>query len=160
MGETDAYKTGNRTMQTKKTVRALALAASLLAIPASTALAQGSGQNAPQKTTDAGTVTPSEMSPDAMNQGMVGPGIVGPGVLGLGLTGPGWGYIMPSFNLTINDVKAAIERWLAAWGNPHVKLGKITEGRDTITAEIVTQDNSLVERIEVDKQTGLYHMVP
>jgi hypothetical protein len=147
-------------MQTRKTVHVLALAASLLAATAFTALAQDSGQSPPEKTTGAGTVTPSETSPDAMSQGMIGPGIVGPGVMGLGMTGPGWGYIMPSFNLTINDVRAAIERWLAAWGNPHVKLGKITEGQTTITAEIVTQDNSLVERIEVDKQTGLYHMVP
>jgi hypothetical protein len=147
-------------MRTKKTVRVLALAASFLAATALTALAQDSGRSPPEKTTGAGTVTPSEMSPDAMGQGMVGPGMIGPGVLGLGMTGPGWGYIMPSFDLTINDVKAAIDRWLTAWGNPHVKLGKITEAHDTITAEIVTQDNSLVERIEVDKQTGLYRMVP
>jgi hypothetical protein len=123
-------------------------------------LAQDVGQNPPEKTMGTGTVTPSHMSPDALGQGMTGPGITGPGMMGLGMMGPGWGYIMPSFNLSIDDVKAAIERWLAAWGNPHLKLGKIMEGRDTIIAEIVTQDNSLVERIEVDKQTGLYHVVP
>ncbi|MEQ8694914.1 MAG: hypothetical protein RIC85_06370 [Gammaproteobacteria bacterium] len=41
--------------------------------------------------------------------------------------------------------------WL---GNPNLKLGKVEEkDDDTILAEMVTQDGSLVQRIEIDRHT-------
>ena len=48
-----------------------------------------------------------------------------------------------------------MERWLAWQGNQRLKLGEVKEkDADTITADIVTKDNSLVERFIVDRHTG------
>ena len=58
-------------------------------------------------------------------------------------------------NLTTDDVKSRMERWLAWRGNPRLKVGEVKEkDADTITADIVTKDNSLVERFIVDRHTG------
>jgi hypothetical protein len=60
-------------------------------------------------------------------------------------------------NLTVDAVKKDIERWLEERGNPRLKVGDVKEkGDDTIEAEIVTQDNSLVERYAVDRHSGSY----
>ena len=57
--------------------------------------------------------------------------------------------------LTTDDVKARMERWLARGDNPRLKLGDVKEkDADTITADIVTVDNSLVQRFEIDRTTG------
>ncbi len=60
-----------------------------------------------------------------------------------------------NLNLTTDNVKARMERWLAWRGNARLKVGEVKEkDADTITAEIVTKDNSLVERFIVDRRTG------
>ena len=60
-----------------------------------------------------------------------------------------------NLNLTTDDVKTRMGRWLAARANPRLKLGEVKEkDADTITAEIVTKDNSVVERFIVDRHTG------
>ncbi len=60
-----------------------------------------------------------------------------------------------SLNLSIDDVKSRMERWLARRDNPRLKLGEVKENdADTITADIVTKDNSLVDRFIVDRHTG------
>ena len=52
-------------------------------------------------------------------------------------------------------MRAKLERSLAWHGNKRVKLGEVTEADDdTIVAEIVTQDGSLVQRFKVDRHTG------
>ncbi len=57
--------------------------------------------------------------------------------------------------VTLEDVTQHLERQLARIGNDRLKLGKVTEkDGDTILAEIVTQDESLVQRIEVDRRSG------
>lgn len=122
----------------------------------------------------------------AMHPGMMGPGMMGPGMMGSGYgpdsadrqmmregmpgrrMGPGMGQCMRggvmgsgALDLTTEDVTRMLERRLAWQGNPHVKLGKVEEkDADTITAEIVTQDGSLVERLEVDRRSGWSWMVP
>ena len=59
--------------------------------------------------------------------------------------------------LTTDDVKTRMERWLAIRDNPRLKLGDVKEkDADTITADIVTVDNSLVQRIDVNRHTGVY----
>jgi hypothetical protein len=99
-----------------------------------------------------------------MRQGMPGPGMPGPGMggPGMGSQGMGGGMMMqPSAVVSTDDVTRMLERRLAWQGNPHVKLGKVAEkGADTIVAEIVTQDGSLVERLEVDRRNGWMRMVP
>jgi hypothetical protein len=71
--------------------------------------------------------------------------------------GPGYGAQQSeqTLNLSTDDVKARMERWLAVRGNARLKLGEIKEkDADTITADIVTKDNSLVDRFIVDRHTG------
>jgi len=59
--------------------------------------------------------------------------------------------------LTAADVKASLDRIVARRGNPRLKAGEVKEqDADTILADIVTQDNSLVERFLVDRHTGFY----
>jgi hypothetical protein len=60
-----------------------------------------------------------------------------------------------TLNLSTDDVKNRMERWLAWRANPRLKLGEVKEkDADTITAEIVTKDNSVVQRFIVDRHTG------
>ncbi len=57
--------------------------------------------------------------------------------------------------LTIEDVRANLQARLERQGNDRLKVGEVIETNDkTITAEIVTVDNSLVRKIEIDKSTG------
>ena len=82
----------------------------------------------------------------------------GPGMMG----GYGRGYgprgdaqSNQAVNLSTDDVKARMERWLAWRQNSHLKVGDVKEkDADTITADIVTKDNSLVERFIVDRHSG------
>ncbi len=107
--------------------------------------------------------------------GMMGGGY-GPGGPGYGCpgNGPGWmhggrgygrgwmggpGRFGPSsdLKLTTDDVKTRLERWLAWRGNARLKVGDVKEkDADTIVADIVTKDNSLVQRFIVDRHTGAY----
>ncbi len=57
--------------------------------------------------------------------------------------------------VTLKDVTQHLEKQLARLGNDRLKLGKVTDkDGDTILADIVTQDDSLVQRIEVDRRSG------
>ena len=95
--------------------------------------------------------------------GGYGPGMMqgnGPGY------GPGYGprgavqgdqNANQTLNLSTDDVKSRMERWLTWHGNARLKLGEVKEkDADTITADIVTKDNSLVQRFIIDRHTGVY----
>lgn len=57
--------------------------------------------------------------------------------------------------LSVTDVRAQLEQWVSWYGNPRLKVGSVTEKEDNmIVGEIVTQDDALVQRIEVDRRTG------
>jgi hypothetical protein len=94
------------------------------------------------------------MGPGAMGQGM-GPGAMGqgmgPGAMGQGMMGQG----AEQSDLSADQVRQMMQDRLAWQGNPHLKLGDVTEkDDDTIVADVVTQDGSLVERYEIDRHTG------
>lgn len=99
-----------------------------------------------------------------MGPGMMGPGYgmgqgMGPGMMGRGYgmgRGMGPGMMQPlRQDLSGADVRHMMEHRLAWEGNPNVKVGKVEEkDDDTIVAEIVTQDGSLVQRLEIDRHTG------
>ena len=105
-----------------------------------------------------------------MGQGQMGPGMMGPtmgygmgqGQMGPGMMGPMMGYGMgPGMmqplrqDLTAADVKHMMGHRLAWNGNPNLKLGKVEEkDDDTIVAEIVTKDGSVVQSLEVNRHTG------
>lgn len=108
---------------------------------------------------------------------MHGPGGYGPGWMhGQGGYGPGWCWgsgrygnnagpgprygqapqqQQTDLKLTVDDVKTRMENWLQRMDNPRLKLGDVKEKDDnTITADIVTVDNSLVQRFDVNRHTG------
>jgi hypothetical protein len=126
-----------------------------------------------------GQVGPGMMGPGMMGQGM-GAGMMGhhpmmgqgagPGMMAqmapgmMGQMGPGMGgwtglegrRIVPLMQLSADDVRGFLERYLESLGNARLKVGKVTEtDKDTITAEIVTVDDSLVESFAVDRHTGV-----
>ena len=107
--------------------------------------------------------------------GMMGPGMMGGGG---GWSGPWGGYGPPymmhgylmrgyqptpwsswtasrDLNLSVDAVKTQFERWVALQGNPRLKVGDVKEkDADTILADLVTKDNSLVQRFAVNRHTG------
>jgi hypothetical protein len=96
--------------------------------------------------------------------GMMGPGY-GPGMMGgygggygPGMMGYGPGYGgQGNLNLTTDNVKSYFERMIAIQGNSHLKVGDVKEkDADTIVADVVTKDNSLVERFNVNRHNGFY----
>ncbi len=50
--------------------------------------------------------------------------------------------------------KSRVQGYLDDLGNPNLKLGKINETTRSFEVEIVTLDNSLVDKIKVNKKTG------
>ncbi len=92
----------------------------------------------------------------------MGPGMMsGPGPWGMHGSnpsgGPGWYAGWRDLNLSIDDVKAHMERWLAWQENPRLKLGDVKEkDADTIVADIVTRDNSLVQRFVINRHNGYF----
>jgi hypothetical protein len=77
--------------------------------------------------------------------------------------GPGWCWgnrneanaPQGDLKLTTDQVKARMEQWLAFRHNPRLKLGDVKEkDADTITADVVTVDNSLVQRFDINRHTG------
>lgn len=68
---------------------------------------------------------------------------------------PQTGDTPPLGLLSVEDVRAQLEQWVRWYGNPNLKVGSVTEKEDTmIVGEIVTQDDSLVQRIKIDRRTG------
>ncbi len=120
-----------------------------------------------------GMMGPGMMGPGMMGggYGMMGPGMMGcpgcgygygmmgPGMMGGGY-GPGYGP-QQALNLSTNEVKTYLDRYIAVMGNPHLKAGPVTEkDADTITAEIVTADKGdVVQRFNVNRKTGFWQPV-
>ncbi len=106
------------------------------------------------------------------NRGMMGGGHgMGSAMMGHGQhMGPGHGMVPPTGhqgmmghgmrvtpkqNLTTDDVRHFFEDRLARHGNERLKIGEVKQADDdSITADIVTTDNSLVRRFKVDRHTG------
>jgi len=106
------------------------------------------------------------MGPGMMGQGYcMGPGMMGPGYgygqgygMGPGMMGQGYGMgsaTMPEKDLSADDVRARLDRSLSWHGNKRIKVGEVKDvDDDTISADIVTQDGSLVQRFMVNRHTG------
>ncbi|OHE57008.1 MAG: hypothetical protein A2Z47_01985 [Thermodesulfovibrio sp. RBG_19FT_COMBO_42_12] len=108
----------------------------------------------------------------SMGQGMMGGGMMGRGMMGgcgmmggQGMMGPGYGqqqpqqyqlpqYQQPQKPLEEKDAKEILENYIKNIKNPNLKLGKIKDTGNAFEAEIVTKENSLVDKIIVDKATG------
>lgn len=73
-----------------------------------------------------------------------------PGAVGLGA--PAYGPDGPN----AKSVRLILEYRLMVAGNPRLKVGKVEDGKDRVTAQVVTADGSLVEEYSVDKKTGVW----
>jgi hypothetical protein len=62
--------------------------------------------------------------------------------------------VVPTMNLSVDDVRGYLTAKLDRLGNRRLKIGDIKADGGSITAEIVTADNSLVQRMKVDRSTG------
>ena len=112
-----------------------------------------------------GQMMGGQMPPGMMQGGqggMMGNGRMGMmhggqgGMMGHGMMGQGFGdRVVPSTHLSTDDVRHFLEHRLARRGNERLKVGEVKEeGQDSIIADIVTVDDSLVERLKVDRHTG------
>jgi hypothetical protein len=92
--------------------------------------------------------------------GMMGSGMMASGMMGMGsMGGEGGGglfgsRVTPMMNLSVDDVRAYLSSRLERLNNKRLKIGDINTGEETITADIVTVDNSLVQRLKVDRHSG------
>jgi hypothetical protein len=99
-----------------------------------------------------------------MGSGMTGPGMMpdygmGPGMMGHRGYGTGQGMTGPRYDKKTGPIgkdqaKMLAERYVQSTGNPNLKLGKVEEKETYYEAEIVTKDNSLVDKLQIDKNTG------
>ncbi|MCG7852479.1 MAG: hypothetical protein MIO92_08145 [Methanosarcinaceae archaeon] len=102
------------------------------------------------------------MGPGMMGKGMMGPCMGGQGMMsGQGMMG-GQAKMGPRQGqqqqlqkpLEEKDARAILENYITNMKNPNLQLGKIKDAGTTFEAEILTKDNSLVDKIMVDKATG------
>jgi len=93
-----------------------------------------------------------------MMQGGMVPGMM-QGGMGSGMMQGGMGAIFgsrvtPMMNLSVDDVRGYLAVQLDRLNNKRLKVGDIRSEDGGITADIVTIDNSLVQRLKVDRHTG------
>ncbi|EIG62837.1 hypothetical protein [Bradyrhizobium sp. WSM1253] len=97
-------------------------------------------------------------------EGMTGGGMMGGGMMGSGMMGGGGARsgmgelfgsrVTPVMNLSVDDVRGYLDAQLTRLNNKRLKIGDVKSDDATITADIVTVDNSLVQRLKVDRHTG------
>jgi hypothetical protein len=63
--------------------------------------------------------------------------------------------VTPMMFLSVEDVRYYLTSALDRLKNKRLKLGAVTADEAAITADIVTVDNSLVQRLKVDRHTGI-----
>ena len=70
------------------------------------------------------------------------------------------GHTFQALDLDVDDVRKIIEGRLVMHGSDRLKVGKVEVVNDeTIKAEIVTVDDSLVFMLEFDHKTGAHHPI-
>jgi hypothetical protein len=98
-----------------------------------------------------------------MGPGMMGGRGYGYG-MGPGMMGPGYGYgpsqqypyaqQQPQKPIDKEQAKSIVENYLKSTGNPNLKLGDIKDEGQNFEADVVTKDDSLADKILIDKNTG------
>jgi hypothetical protein len=90
-------------------------------------------------------------------QSVMGSGMMGPETMRGSTRGMGSLFgsrVVPTMNLSVDDVRGYLTAQLDRLGNKRLKIGNINAEGGSITAEIVTVDNSLIQRMKVDRGTG------
>jgi hypothetical protein len=112
----------------------------------------------------------------AMDSGMMGGGDyrgydIGPGTMhsgdsrdygmGHGMMGQGYEnephYYRYQINIDRNSVERILKNYLNSRHNPNLKLGEIRDEGSSFEADLLTKDNSQVDKLIVDKDTGRMH---
>lgn len=95
------------------------------------------------------------MAPGMMGYGWQGgPPMMAPGMMGHGMMGHGMAQPIPR-DLTVPRVRRLLEHHIEQLGKSRLAVGEVTEqDEDVIVAEIVTQDGSLLQRLEFDRYFG------
>ncbi len=115
-----------------------------------------------------GTMGQGMMGQGMMGQGMMGQGPMaqgmGSGMPGPGMMGGGMGAVFgtrvtPMMTLSVDDVRGYLDTRLQRLNNKRLKVGNVSADGETISADIVTVDNSLVQRLKVDRHTGAIEYV-
>jgi hypothetical protein len=78
---------------------------------------------------------------------------------GMGSCGLGIGRIMHQNQgkpMTKEQAQLIFERYVERKGNPNLKVGDVVEKGEFFEASITTREGSLVERIQMDKNTGWF----
>jgi len=164
-------------MNNKSIVLSISLVLSIGVAVAGSALAQGMMGGSGQ-----GMMGRGMMQGDMMDRGMMqggSPGMMGHGMKHGGMTCPMMGGMMqgsmmgsgmmggaggmtalfgsrvvPTMNLSVDDVRAYLTAQLDRLGNKRLKVGNINADGGFVTADIATVDNSLVQRVKVNRSTG------
>jgi hypothetical protein len=63
--------------------------------------------------------------------------------------------VTPMMFLSVEDVRHYLTSQLERLHNRRLKLGDVKADDANITADVVTVDNSLVQRLSVDRRTGV-----
>ena len=152
----------------RKALMATAVAAALAlgtALTAGPVLAHGPGEGYGMHGAHMGSGMMGHMG-SGMHGAQMGSGMMGhmgSGMMGYG-AGAQWGcpHAKVSFDkeLTVDDVTKFLEQRLDKMGNERLKVGEVKVKDDhTIIADIVTVDDSLVQRLEFDRDTGRHQPI-
>ena len=106
---------------------------------------------------------PGASIPGALMQSRIAPGLgtnpravlVGPGAIQPGMGGMFGSRVTPMMFLSVEDVRYYLGSQLERLKNKRLKVGETSADDGTITADIVTVDNSLVQRLRIDRHTGI-----
>jgi len=164
-------------MNNKIIVLSISLVLSIGLTVAGAALAQGMMGGSGQGMMGRGMMHGDTMSHSMMQGGS--PGMMGHGMMHGGMTCPMMGGMMqgsmmgsgmmggaggmtalfgsrvvPTLNLSVEDVRGYLTGQLDRLGNKRLKIGNINADGGFITADIATVDNSLVQRMKVNRSTG------
>lgn len=131
-------------MSANRTLLAAFLAAGTTVMAASVAIAQGMQGGMAQGSMGPGTMMGSGMMCPAMMQT----------AMGTGMSALFGSHVAPVLNLSVDDVRGYLSSQIERLGNKRLKVGEVKADDWKITAEIVTIDKSLVQRLKVDRRTG------
>jgi hypothetical protein len=134
-------------MSTNRPFLAGFLAAGTVVMVASVAIAQGmQGGMGPGMQ---GGMGPGTM----MGSGMMCPAMMQT-AMGTGMSALFGSHVAPMLNLSVEDVRGYLNSQIERLKNKRLKVGEVKADDGKITAEIVTVDKSLVQRLKVDRHTG------
>lgn len=104
--------------------------------------------------------TPRKIGPDMMGGSGMQRGMMGgmePGMMGGGMRpmGPCPMMVRTDKDFSAEQIRDILEGQIAWTGNKRLKVGSVEQKDDeSFVGEIVTVDDSLVQRVEVDRSTG------